>query len=63
MSSMVVRPLEGQVVDEDASTCVMSLAYWKALGYPESVPSNTFLTSFDGISFRPHGILPAFEIK
>ena len=24
---------------------------------------NTLLTSFEGRSFRPHGILPAFEIK
>ena len=51
------------VVDEGASTCVMSLTCWKALGSPELVPSNTFLTTFDGRSFRPHGILPTFEIK
>ena len=41
----------------------MSLAYWKALGSPELVPSNNLLTAFDGRSFRPHGILSAFEIK
>ena len=41
----------------------MSLACWKALGSPELVPSTTLLTAFDGRSFRPHGILPAFEIK
>ena len=41
----------------------MSLAYWKALGSPELVPSTTLLTAFDGRSFHPHGILPAFEIK
>ena len=52
-----------EFVDEGASTCVMSLSCWKALGSPELVPSNTLLTSFDGRSFRPHGILPAFEIK
>ena len=51
------------VVDEGSSTCVMSLYFWKALGYPELVPSNTLLTAFDGISFHPHGILPAFEVK
>ena len=27
------------------------------------VMSNTLLTTFDGRSFCPHGILPAFEIK
>ena len=51
------------VVDEGASTCVMSLTCWKALGSPELVPSNTLLTAFDGRSFCPHGILPTFEIK
>ena len=51
------------VVDEGASTCVMSLLCWKALGSPELVPSNTLLTALDGRSFHLHGILPAFEIK
>ena len=41
----------------------MSLACWKALGSPELVPSTTLLTDFDGRSFRPHGILLAFNIK
>ena len=53
----------GVVVDEGASTCVMSLSCWKSLGSLELVPSNTLLTSFDGRSFCPHGILPDFEIK
>ena len=51
------------VVDEGASTCVMSLSCWKALGSPELVPSNTLLTTFDGSSFHLHGILPDSEIK
>ena len=51
------------VVDKGASTCVMSLSCWKALGFLELVPSNTLLTGFDERSFRPHGILPTFEIK
>ena len=63
MSSMVERPLEGQFVDEGASTCIMSLSCWKSLGSPELVPSNNLLTTFDGRSFRSHGILPDFEIK
>ena len=51
------------VVDEGASTCVMSLSYWKALRSLELVPSNNLLTDFEGRSFHPHGILPAFEIS
>jgi hypothetical protein len=39
------------VVDEGSSTCVMSLACWKAIGQPELSPSPTLLTAFDGRSF------------
>jgi hypothetical protein len=38
------------VVDEGASTCVMSLACWKAIGQPVLSLSPTLLTSFDGHS-------------
>jgi hypothetical protein len=51
------------VVDEGASTCVMSLACWKAIGQPELSPSPTLLTVFDGRSFRPHGIIPSFPVQ
>ena len=57
------KTIERAAVDEGASTCVMSLSCWKALGSPELVPSNTLLTTFDRRSFLPHGILPAFKIK
>jgi hypothetical protein len=50
------------VVDEGASTCVMSLACWKAIGQPIFSPSPTLLTAFDGRSFRPHGIIPSFPV-
>jgi hypothetical protein len=39
------------VVDEGASTCVMSLACWKSIGQPELSPSPTLLTAFNGHSF------------
>jgi hypothetical protein len=51
------------VVDEGASTCVMSLACWKAIGQPILSPSPTLLTTFDGHSFRPHGIIPSFPVQ
>jgi hypothetical protein len=50
------------VVDEGASTCIMSLACWKAIGQPSS-PSPTLLTVFVGHSFRPHGIIPSFLMQ
>jgi hypothetical protein len=39
------------VVDEGASTCVMSLACCKAIGQPILSLSPTLLTAFDGHSF------------
>jgi hypothetical protein len=51
------------VVDEGASTCVMSLACWKAIGEPILSPSPTLLTAFDGRSFRLHGIIPSFPMQ
>jgi hypothetical protein len=51
------------LVDEGASTCVMSLACWKAIGHPALSPSPTLLTTFDGHSFRPHGIIPSFPVQ
>jgi hypothetical protein len=51
------------VVNEGASTCVMSLACWKAIDQPILSPSPTLLTSFDGCSFLPHGIIPSFPVQ
>jgi hypothetical protein len=51
------------MVDEGASTCVMSLVCWKAIGQPILSLSPTLLTSFDDHSFRPHGIIPSFPVK
>jgi hypothetical protein len=51
------------VIDEGASTSVMSLACWKAIGSPPLSQSMTMLTAFDGHSFRPHGILPTFLVQ
>jgi hypothetical protein len=51
------------VVDEGVATCVTSLVYWKTIGYPTLSNSSTMLTAFDGHSFHPHGILPAFLVQ
>ena len=49
------------VIDEGTATSVMSLACWKGLGSPELSKSTTMLTTFDGRSFWPHGILPSLK--
>ena len=50
-------------LNEGVSTCIMSLACWKAIGQPVLYPSPNLLTSFDGHSFRPHGIIPSFSMN
>ena len=50
------------VIDEGASTCIMSMSCWKAIGSPSVVPSPTLLTTFDGNFHKPHRIIPAFPI-
>jgi hypothetical protein len=51
------------MVDEGASTCMMSLACWKAIGQPIFSLSPTLLTIFYGRSFRPHEIIPSFPVQ
>ena len=51
------------VINEGADASVMSLSCWKGLGSPELSKSATMLTVFDGISFRPHGILPSLKVR
>jgi hypothetical protein len=51
------------VVDEGGSSCMMSLACWKAIGQSELSMSPTFLTAFDDRYFRPRGIIPSFPLQ
>jgi hypothetical protein len=46
------------VIDEGASTCVMSLACWKAISSPSLNESQNTLKSFNGSGFNPYGVLP-----
>ena len=50
------------VVDEGASTCVMSLSCWKGLGSLEIVPLQSMLKAFNGHVFKMHDIVPAFPV-
>ena len=49
------------MIDEGDAASVMSLSCWMGLGSQLS-RSGTMLTAFDGISFRPHGILPSLKV-
>jgi hypothetical protein len=50
------------VIDEGASTCVMSLACWKAIGSPSLNESQNTLKDFNGSSFKPYDVLPSLPI-
>ena len=51
------------VVDEGVAASVMCLTCWKGLGSPTLSNSMNMLTSFDGTSFRLHGILPSLKVQ
>ena len=51
------------VLDEGASTSVMSLSCWKAIGSPEINHSPTTLKDFDVRGFQPYGLLPTIHVE
>jgi len=51
------RPIHRTVIDEGASTCIMSIQCWRSLGSPSLNQSLTILKAFDGRGFHPYGIL------
>jgi hypothetical protein len=50
------------VLDEGASTYVMSFPCWRALGSPKLTSSLTTLKVFDGRGFQPHRLLQYFDV-
>jgi hypothetical protein len=50
------------IIDEGASTCVMSLACWKAIGSPSLNESQNTLKAFNGSGFKPYSVLPSLPI-
>ena len=50
------------VLDEGASTSVLSLSCWKTIGSLELVTSPMTLKSFDGWGFWPHSIITSLSI-
>ena len=51
------------VINECAAAFVMYFSCWKGLGSPELLQSTNMLTTFDGRSFRSHGILPSLRVQ
>jgi hypothetical protein len=50
------------VVDEGASTCVMSVTCWKSIGSLSLTESHNTLKYFNGTRFKPYGVLPSLSI-
>ena len=56
------RPVFRTVIDEGASTCIMSIQCWKSLGSPTLNHSPTILKAFYGRGFHPFGIFQYLPI-
>jgi hypothetical protein len=50
------------VVDEGASTCVMSVTFWKAIDSSSLTESHNTLKAFNVTGFKPYGVLPSLSI-
>jgi hypothetical protein len=50
------------IIDEGASTCVMSITFWKAINSPPLTESHNMLKAFNGYGFKPYGVLPSLPI-
>ena len=51
------------IIDEGASTCIMSLNCWKSLGSPCLSQSSMTLKAFDGRTYKPCGIINNLHVE
>lgn len=51
------KTIHQTIIDEGASTYIMSMSCWKTLGSPPFSQSSTTLKAFDGRTYTPYGIL------
>lgn len=56
------KTIHQTIVDECASSCVMSLSCWKYIGSTQLNQSLTMLKAFDGRGFKPYGILNSLQV-
>jgi len=50
------------IIDEGASTCIMSHTCWKAIGYLQLNQPPSTLKYFDGIGFKPYEIRNSLQV-
>jgi hypothetical protein len=51
------------IIDEGASTCIMSKSVWKKLGSPELIPSSITLRAYDGRPSSPEGLFQNVPVE
>jgi hypothetical protein len=50
------------VINEGASTCVMSVTCWKSIGSPALTESHNTLKAFNSTGFKPYDVIPSLFI-
>ena len=63
ITKVVGKKVFRTVLDEGASTSVLSLSCWKSIGSLKLVKSPTTLKSFDGRGFQPYGLMPTLLVE
>ena len=63
ITRLVGKKVFRTILDEGASTFVLSLSCWKAIGSPELIKLLMTLKAFDGRGFQPHGLMPALSVE
>jgi hypothetical protein len=51
------------IIDEGASTCIMSKTVWQKLGSPELIPSAITLRAYDGRPSSPEGLFQNVPVE
>ena len=63
ITKVVAKKVFQTVLDEGASTSVLSLTCCKALGSLKLITSPMTLKAFDGWGFQPHGLISALMVE
>jgi hypothetical protein len=50
------------IINEGASTCIMSITFWKVIVSPALTESHNTLNAFNVIGFKSYGVLPSLSI-
>ena len=63
VTRVVGKKVFSTVLDEGASTSILSLSCWKSIGSPKLVKYLTTLKAFDRRGFQPYGLMPTLSVE